>query len=397
MNENSNTFCMFPWIHLSIQPNGEVLPCCSSSSLSLYFKDKTLYETWNSKEIKNLRLNMLNNIRSTTCEHCYITEKIGQQSPRQFVNRKYRHHLDIVQTTKNDGTVDKLNLIYWDFRFNNVCNFKCRMCGPVSSTSWYEDYYTFVGKKYNGGKTEKIDILHELDPLFDIVEEIYFAGGEPLIMEEHYYILEKLIELGKTDVPITYSTNLSTFDYKNKNVLNIWKKFKNIVIGISLDGYGKKGELIRSGLNWERFLKNLISLKNNVPQAECLIGSTVQVLNSFHIMDTQRKLFDLNLLNSIDDFRVQFLSEPEFLSLQILDKNTKKNLCNKIEDHITNFLVPNGSIRSINDYRSMSEYLNLEDKSHLIPEFIRYCTSLDIFRNENTKQTFPELENLWNQ
>jgi hypothetical protein len=83
--------------------------------------------------------------------------------------------------------------------------------------------------------------------------------------------------------------------------------------------------------------------------------------------------------------------------MQILDKDTKKILCDKINDHILNFLIPSGSVKSLSDYKSMIEYLNLEDKSYLIPEFIKYCSSLDSFRNENTRETFPELKNLWNK
>lgn len=396
MNEDSKTFCMFPWIHLSIQPDGEVLPCCNSSPLGVSLGGSSLHEVWNSQEIKNLRLNMMNNIKSSSCEHCYTVEDVGQESPRQIINKKYHHHLDIVETTKNDGTVDKLNIVYWDFRFSNVCNFKCRMCGPVSSSSWYEDYQTLIDIDYNNGKIAKIDVLNELESLFESVEEVYFAGGEPLIMDEHYYILDKLIEFKKTNIPIVYSSNLSTLKYKEKNILDIWKNFKNIIIGVSLDGHSKRGEVIRNGMKWNTFLKNLALVKENAPQAKYTIGSTVQALNGFHIMDTQRKLFEVGLLKNVDDFRLQFLNEPEFLSLQILDDRTKEKLCKRINYHIKNFLIPSGSIISVNDYESMINYINLENKSHLISMFIKYCSALDSIRNENTIKTFPELKNLWN-
>lgn len=392
----NKTFCMFPWIHLSIQPDGEVLPCCTSSPIGLSLKDKSLFEIWNSKQIKDLRLNMLNNIESQTCQYCYNTEKVGQESPRQVINKKYNHHLNIVESTKSDGEVEKLNLVYWDFRFSNVCNFKCRMCGPVSSTSWYKDYESLVGVDHNQGKPENINILKQLDSLFDTVEEIYFAGGEPLIMDEHYYILDKLIHLNKTDIPILYSTNLSTLKYKDKDVLDIWKNFKDISLGISLDGSGSRGELIRKGMNWNIFLKNLDIVKKTIPRVKYSICFTTQVLNCFDMMTTQKILFNLGLLNTVDDFIFQFLEYPELLSIQILDKETKKILCSSIENHIQDFLIPYGSVKSLNDYRSMIKHLNCDDKSNLIPEFINYCSSLDVIRGENTKETFPELENLWN-
>lgn len=387
---------MFPWIHLSVQPDGEVLPCCTSYSLNLNLSNKNLQEIWNSEEIKTLRLNMLNDIKSPTCEYCYTSEKIGQESPRQRINEKYKHHLNIVKTTSDDGKVDKLNIVYWDFRYSNICNFKCRMCGPMNSTSWYKDFNSLMDVNYNDGKATKNNILKELNPLFDIVEEIYFAGGEPLIMDEHYYILDKLIQLKKTDIPIVYSTNLSILRYKDKNILDIWKNFENISLGISLDGSGKRGELIRNGLKWDVFLQNLNSVRKNLPKARCIIGVTYQALNCFNIMETQKKLFESGLLSSVDDFVVYFLEDPNFLSVHILDKETKKVLSDKINEHINEFLIPCESITSITDYKNMIKYINLEDKSYLIPQFIKYCNSLDFIRNENTRKTFPELENLWN-
>ncbi len=387
---------MLPWIHLSIQPDKEILPCCVSSSSCGYFGDKPLSEVWNSEELKKLRVNMLHGIPSPNCEYCYTSEKVGQKSTRQFVNKKYKHHFNIVKTTKQDGTVDKLNLIYWDFRFSNLCNFKCRMCGPTSSTSWYSDDIKLNGTNYDEKeRIAKIDILDELEPLYDNVEEIYFAGGEPLIMKEHYYILEKLIQLKKTNVTISYSTNLSVLNYKGKDILDIWKKFKNIDVSISLDGYGKRGEIIRSGLKWDLFLKNLVKFKKEVPHVNYSIACTAQALNGFHIMNLQKKLYQSGLLRSVDDFVVQFLKDPEILSLWILDKKTKTNLCQKINEHISDFLIPLGSKSSLNEYRSMIDYINLEDRSNLIPEFLKYCSSLDSIRNEDTKKTFPELKNLW--
>ena len=214
-------------------------------------------------------------------------------------------------------------------------------------------------------------------------------------MDEHYYILEKLIELKKTDVRLVYSTNLSVLRYKKHTILEIWKNFSDISVGASLDGTGKRGELIRSGMRWKIFLSNLASIRKNIPQAKCSIGFTAQALNCFNMMDTQKMLVKSGLLKHVDDFLFHFLEEPEILSMQILDKDTKEILIDKINEHIKDFLIPLGSVRSLTDYRSMIEYLNLEDKSHLIPLFKKHCAVLDSLRGENTQETFPELKNLW--
>jgi len=114
------------------------------------------------------------------------------------------------------------------------------------------------------------------------------------------------------------------------------------------------------------------------------------------MMDTQKILVESKLLKHVDDFLFHFLWNPEILSIQILDKESKELLIKKINDHIENFLIPSKSERSLSDYRGVINYINMEDKSHLIPLFKKYCSTLDFLRNENTKETFPELKNIWN-
>ena len=97
--------------------------------------------------------------------------------------------------------------------------------------------------------------------MFDKVEYIHFAGGEPLITDEHYKVLEKLIERGRTDITIRYSTNFNQLKYKKYDVIEMWKHFKHIQLMTSLDDYGDRYNYIRNGGEWNNVIENYKKLK----------------------------------------------------------------------------------------------------------------------------------------
>jgi MoaA/NifB/PqqE/SkfB family radical SAM enzyme len=427
MNKNK-TFCMAPWVHMNIGPNGDVYPCClmpmteteevkvdiaeniDESTLEIIssecngnsreFKmgslmNESLREIWNNDNMRELRRNMMAGKESNFCTSCYKEEEIGHGSLRNDMNRTYAKHYEYVKETKEDGTFDKFNLVYWDFRLNNICNFKCRMCGPGYSSSWEQE----MRRHFNiEGEYPKIDIdmvRQDIEPLYDIVEEVYFAGGEPLIADHHYEILNKLIERGRNEtVRISYNTNFSTLKYKDNNILDLWKKFPNLSISISFDGVGKRGELIRKGFDWQKFLDNFKMFRNKFPHKKITINCVVQTMNCFHIMDAQKELYLRGIINSWDDFHLCILHNPDFLSVLILDSESRKLLGEKIKYHIQNYLVPAKAQHSINQYMSVLKLLSTEKKEHLIPPFKSYMSSLDVIRNENSLEVFPELERI---
>jgi MoaA/NifB/PqqE/SkfB family radical SAM enzyme len=423
--------CLAPWVHTYVYPDGTVSPCCQAIDENLEYEPydcgplhknsfepyncgslhkNSLTEIWNSENYKKLRRDLITKGESEICNQCYKVEDSGNDSMRLFFNSNFNQHIDKIKMTKSDGTFDKVNIVYWDFRLTNTCNFKCRMCSPLFSSSWqsemdrntntdfYNDFYTYDNEK-NEIPLNSIDIDNFLDEnnfLFDIVEEIYFAGGEPLIMEEHYKILKKIINLKKTNICITYNTNFSTIKYKNVNIFDLWSIFKNVEIGISVDGIGERGELIRSGFNWNKFVNNFYAFKDRFPDNNPQITPTIQVLNCLHICDLEKKLFELGIINNFDQFQICFLLNPDYLSVLILPDFLKHQVCKKVDDHIKYFLIPNNvSEKHLELWESFKKFIWSEDHQHLIPKFLKYTEGLDIIRNENTKETFPELSELW--
>lgn len=394
---NNKNFCIMPWIGLHVRQDGHVHPCCVSNYEYNFgnIKYSSIHEIWNSYPVRRFRIDLIKGKELDICKDCNYNEKNGNDSLRKKVNKNYKHHLDVVKTTKIDGTVNKFNFIYWDFRFSNVCNFKCRMCCQEFSSSWGSE----VNKVLGNGKTDpihKIDVWQDIEPLFDIVEEIYFVGGEPLIMDEHYKIINKLVELEKYNVKLQYNTNFSVINYKDNNIIETWKKFDLVELTISLDGYGKRGEIIRKGMNWDTIVKNLQYLNENYGN-DYNIDCVYQALNSFHVFDFHRKLYEDKLIATVDNFNIYFLTGPEYLSIDILPSEMKTKLIEKVDNHINEFLIPNKSKISIGQFEALKNILIEDfDNTKLIPKFKKYISALDKIRNENTLETFPELEPILN-
>lgn len=399
MNTESKVFCMAPWIHLHIDNNRTVNSCCSSDMCYGSLQTNTVEEIWNGEEIKKFRKDLLGGVPRRECKACYIHEKSGNVfSLRKNLNREYyEKYSHLVESTNDDGSVENPTFAYLDIRYSNKCNFKCRMCGPQASSTWELELYGKISEMYN---SNGLQILQETKNLFENAEQIYFAGGEPLIMDEHYYSLIELIKLGMSKkIKISYNTNFSIIKYKNIDIFNLWSQFNNILVCVSIDGTFERGELIRKGFNWNKFVKNVEQFNEKIwdpPQRELQFSCTVQALNCFNVMELHKKLYEMSLMKNVDDFNLNFLQEPIEMSIWILDEKTKKDLIKQIQNHISNFIIPNGGVSTKIDFENMIKFINVYQKQELIPEFTHKVKHLDLIRNEDTPKTFPELHRIWN-
>jgi organic radical activating enzyme len=286
----SKTFCMLPWVHMHAYPDGRVYPCCLAEywePLGDLRKNKMI-EVWNQDPYKTIRTNMLNDQSCKECTKCYEQEKNGFFSMRNDSNRNYGHLINEINQTEADGTHPEFKIRYWDVRFSNLCNFSCRSCGPIFSSNWYNDHVKLYNTKpdvlgremarveYTAGDEDSM--LEQMLPHIPYLEQVYFAGGEPLIMKEHYFMLEKLIEHGKSDVRIQYNTNFSELAFKDKHVFNYWKHFKNISVGASLDASGERAELMRKGTDWEQAINNRRRMIEEVPHVDFYVAATISAI-----------------------------------------------------------------------------------------------------------------------
>lgn len=388
----SETFCMLPWIHLHGWPTGEAFLCCMSNTPVGNLRKSTMEEVWHDEPMKQVRQNMLNNKPCSECQRCYDDEKNGLFSMRNSSNKHFGHY---IKDVKDDNPSFKIR--YWDVRFSNICNFKCRYCGPNFSSNWWEDkaaLYGSVGhdKFLHAGKN-KDDIWEQMVPHLPYIEQIYFAGGEPLIMEEHYRLLKWLVENNRTDVRLIYNTNFSELKFKKQNVLDWWRQFESVSVGASLDAMGPRAEYMRKGTVWSEIEDNRKQMLEICPNVDFYISATVNVFNALHITDFHRDWANRGFINP-QDFNVNILHGPAYYRADILPRYYKDTAIAKIESTIEWLKDKDHLTRATNGYKGLINFLNDTDNSRLLPQFQTVTNDLDKLRKENFEEVFPEYGDL---
>jgi len=396
LNE-SKVFCMFPWVHLNVTPHGNVYPCCSSDYVSPLgnTKNESLKQIFNSTKLKEIRTNMLTEKESDLCRFCYQHEKNGS-SFRQYANEQFQSYFDdIVPYTLEDGSVEHFKMRYMDIRFNNICNFKCRTCGSEFSSQWAAE-----DKKYNPNikifqhATEDDSLLNEALSHIDHLDLIYFGGGEPLLMDEHYVFLEEIIKQNKTDIRLRYNTNASTLKYKSNDVLDLWKHFSDVEVSVSLDHYGDRAEYIRNGTDWGLVESNLHKIRNTT-SVKFSINTVLSIFNYVTLNEFYSYMMKSNLFRKDDYYNTLYqLLNPSFYSAQALPTELKligkeKNL--KLFETLQNLNYSRPEF--VKEAINFAESNNTWDSNKESFKFT--CKSKDIIRNEDFVKVFPELSMLY--
>jgi len=395
--ENKN-YCILPWIHMHIWPDGTTFPCClAKHDYQLgNTNNKSFKELWNSDKMRELRLNVLNDVPTDGCSRCYEHESNGVRSMRMNMNHQFEHFNSRTALTKEDGSLDDIFMGYMDIRFSNICNFRCRSCGPELSSNWHDDSVK-LGRR-NGKEKRILKVKRSLDELWDdmeswidTVEHLYFAGGEPLIMDEHYKILEHLINIGKTDIYISYNTNLSKLKYKNKNVIDLWRHFDRIRVDASIDAMGEVGEYVRTGTVWEEIEQNARTITRELRNVEFGITPTISALNAEHAPD----FFDHWVQKGIiepDRIHVNTLLFPEYLRAQVLPRYKRKQIQKRWQKYIDDYDLENEDTqrRCLPEMQGFIRSLDT-DKTELQDKFLEYISSIDKIRNEDVMQIIPSL------
>ena len=401
MTKNNKTFCILPWIHTHLNTEGDVFPCCISWSPERksrvgWLKDNSLEELFNNDFMKQLRLDMLAGVeRPDVCSNCYDRENGGFRSARQGYNLDHEKDMSVVDSTAEDGYVEP-KIKSWDIRFSNLCNLKCRTCGPLFSTTWAQEKTEEDYVKLNA-------IKKGTDPLeqqYDHVEKLYFAGGEPLIMPEHYKTLKELISRGRAkDIQIIYNSNLTKLDYNKNDLVGLWKEFKNVVIGASIDAVGSRAEYIRNGVPWQTIesnLKRLMEFKKECSTFDFYYSPTVGLLNIAHITDMHRYIYENNLIPNINSINFNLLLYPLHYDMRILPNEIKNDITEKFQLHEQWLTSINAPKETIDKFSNLRQYLNqtVENSNSLLEEFLTVTKNLDSLRDEDFNKSLPEYKRI---
>jgi len=283
--QDSKTFCMMPFMHLHTSPDGNAYPCCRAADKPSFgnTNTNTIKEIINSKDMSALRGDMVSEVPNSTCTICYNHESANIRSGRQYSNEEFSKYFEsnVAETLQADGSLSEFKMRFFDIRFSNICNMKCRTCGPEFSSQWEMEYKKHRLAKYiiiNDNK--QAALLEEIKTHIPHMDTAYFAGGEPLITEEHYILIEDMIRQGRTDIKLRYNTNISNLKFKDKDILSLWNKFDRVEISASIDHFGPRAEYIRHGTKWDDVLANLKKLRlQKSPRFDVSINTVVSIFN----------------------------------------------------------------------------------------------------------------------
>jgi len=282
-SEGNKTFCMAPWTHTYLSPQTERRMCCASrepaQSFKQYidtgndakeYKPLTLKEHWNSDHMKSVRLRMMAGEELSECEVC-DHKLLNTDVYRSYWNQLFRDRVDEAYASTDETGATTMQTISFDYRFNNLCNFKCRMCGDMLSSSWEAESrknktWSKESQPWMASplreqiiKFQDTQVVQEFVEAIETkrIKEIYWCGGEPLMWDMHWKAMQRIIELGfAKEVYVRYNTNLSRTSFKGTKLFDLLPQFQDWQICSSLDGTGEVGEYIRDGLNYEQWLRN---------------------------------------------------------------------------------------------------------------------------------------------
>jgi len=443
----SPTFCALPWIHLATRPNGDARLCCVTNASGAHTGDHTVglvkkengqpanfgkdtpLSAFNNEYMRDVRKTMLEGKIPASCTKCFEEESNGVVSKRLWEMYEWNNdNLDFAQLiadTDATGAVPPV-IRYLDLRLGHTCNLKCVMCSPHDSSRWLQDHEKIVTltkspivlkqiewnpvqfDNYWYEKTEFWDDIFEQIPH---ITQLYFAGGEPLMIKEHRRFLDEIIKRGYAkNISLRYNSNGI---FVNEDIINVWSQFKQVRYAFSIDAVGERNHYIRFPTKWADIEHSLRLMDNAPDNVHCAIACAVQIFNVKHIIDFAKwKLMQgYKKINKfkLDEYEsgggiinLHLLYIPTFLSARILPKEDKEQLVKdftEFKQWLWDNYRQDDNFWKINPYgwqrwEGILKFVMAEDHAHLLPDFKEYATNLDNIRNTNARDTFPELINI---
>ena len=281
-----DTLCMAPWTHTYLSPQTERRLCCASREPAQNFQQYidtsagtgqyipiTLEQHWNSDHMRSVRRRMMAGETLPECEVCN-DKLLNTDVYRSYFNQLFGHkYKQVVEQTDANGHTT-LKPVSWDYRFSNHCNFKCRMCGDMLSSAWESEQrqHNMINWQDPKNNWMKPEIKNQIEQFQTTqieaefaaavedhrIEEVYWVGGEPLMYEQHWRYMQRIIELGDgPNVYARYNTNLSRVRYRGIDLYSdILCRLRDWQVCASIDGTGAIGEYIRTGLDYTDWLEN---------------------------------------------------------------------------------------------------------------------------------------------
>ena len=400
MNIPHDRFCVLPWVSLETSPVGTVRPCClaedelvddAGEKFNLATAKFTAIQ--NSHSMKKLRQQFINQEQPQTCRKCWREERSGRTSKRMHTLDRLKHML----AHETIWTVDAKPLMFLDLKLGNICNLKCRICGSWSSSTFATEelanlpleqdkksshHYQML--KQGAWPRENSTFWQEIDQVVDHIEYIEFTGGEPLMIPEHFDLLQGLIDRGIAgNIEIHYNTNGTQYP---ESAADIWQHFKTVEIAFSIDDVGARFEYQRSNAVWAEVEDNIArfkQLRDQYPNIRLQVCSTVNVFNVYYLEELAR----WNYSQGFDYIYWNMMHEAYYFSISTLPERAKAA--------ITTQLRSCGSVSDAaqQEFNRIVDFMNAGvslDGSNMRREI----ANLDRRRNQNLALVEPEFAKL---
>lgn len=393
----NSTFCVLPWVSLEASPIGTVRPCCladdeivDDTGEKFNLLTSNLAEVQQSQHMQGLRQEFLQGVQPKTCRKCWNEEQSGRTSKRMHTIDRLKHMID-----DEVWTVDAKPLMFLDLKLGNICNLKCRICGSWSSSQFAAEEIkwtakdqqknTFAYKMMKAGNwpRQSGEFWNQIDHHINDIRYIEFTGGEPFLIQEHFDLLQGIVNRGIAgQVEIHYNTNGTQYP---EHAPAIWQHFKTVEIAISVDDVAERFEYQRSNANWIEVLANIEKfnkLKAQMPNIQLQCCITVNIFNVRYLEHvahwvTQQQ-FDFVYWNMLHD-------APHW-SISTLPDSAKQEL----SAHLTNCDPP---AKFKDEFSRIVDFMN-NGNSTDGKELCVQIADLDRKRNQDFSITCPEMAKL---
>ena len=418
----SPTFCMYPFVGTFVSPFSPLTPCVVGEGVKdekgRYYnlKEISLEDYWNSYGMREIRKKMVSGEKPEVCKRCYLEESSGTHSHRMLYNTRFRDYFNRIEqdldTYKTNGYRCEYPVQSLELRISNLCNLKCRMCWPGSSSKIEEEHKELLKKNpdyrhfVNVGflETSKNTSWHETNEAWETiykcaskVRELCLTGGEPLLMKQNWELLDYLKAKN-------YSKNIGLYISTNctlppEKLIEIFDAFSSFHIMFSIDGYQEVQEYIRYPSKWKVIEKNITRiLKNKREHTYFFFNIVIQIYNILNLTVLLKWIDKLQENYGMICFNLLPVQDRSFLDISILPENVKKEALLRIQEYI------NSSCKTISDdlYQLGSIKNMLMQKENVgtgkdLKKFYKYTKMLDQHRNNNFEKTFPKLSSLLNE
>ncbi len=390
--------CVMPWFNLAVATDGKIAPCCEFDGDLGTLATTTLEEAWTGEALSEIRRAFVTGTEVAGCWKCFDRERAGGSSLRTDKNKDLPGWIKRLEESADLEQAAPAHPAAYDIRFSNLCNFACRSCWHGASSRWFKD-----GKALGVTASDKAiirsfnsldDAIEQIEVGLDSIEQLYFAGGEPLIIPEHFALLNLLLERGRTDIELSYNTNMSVTRFKGDSILELWKHFPNLEVHVSVDAEGDRGALVRKGFQWDRFVANVAELRRACPHARIRFGITVSVLNILRLSDLLRAL-ESECGATPAEFVLHPLQEPIYYRTQVLPAHLKRTARLGLEEYINTLETRPSSESAMGsiatDIRAQIDYMEAENSTQYLPHLKRMLMQVDGLRSEDSLEVLPEL------